>query len=43
MFRYYRSNGSVEDFHRKIKSVQRRVYRFRNSENYRLRVGILCG
>jgi len=43
MFRYYRSNGIVEGFHRKMKLIQRRAYGFRNFENYRLRVRILCG
>lgn len=43
MFRYYRSNGIVEGFHRKMKLIQRRAYDFRNFENYRLRVRVLCG
>ena len=43
MFRYYRSNGIVEGFHRKMKLIQRRAYGFRNFENYRLRVRLLCG
>lgn len=43
MFRYYRSNGIVEGFHRKMKLIQRRAYGFRNFENYRLRVKVLCG
>lgn len=43
MFRYYRSNWIVEGFHRKMKLIQRRAYGFRNFENYRLRVKILCG
>jgi transposase len=43
MFRYYRSNGIVEGFHRKMKLIQRRAYGFRNFENYRLRVRVLCG
>ncbi|MEE4252506.1 MAG: ISL3 family transposase [Desulfuromusa sp.] len=43
MFRYYRSNGIVEGFHRKMKLIQRRAYGFRNFENYRLRVRIMCG
>lgn len=43
MFRYYRSNGVVEGFHRKMKLIQRRAYGFRNFENYRLRVRLLCG
>jgi len=43
MFRFYRSNGILEGFHRKIKLIQRRAYGFRNFENYRLRVRVLCG
>ncbi len=43
MFRYYRSNGILEGFHRKMKLIQRRAYGFRNFDNYRLRVRLLCG
>jgi len=43
MFRFHRSNGIVEGFHRKMKLIQRRAYGFRNFENYRLRVRVLCG
>jgi len=43
MFRFYRSNGILEGFHRKMKLIQRRAYGFRNFENYRLRVRVLCG
>ena len=42
MFRFYRSNGILEGFHRKMKLIQRRAYGFRNFENYRLRVRVLC-
>lgn len=42
MFRFTRSNGITEDFHRKMKLIQRREYGFKNFENYRLRVRILC-
>ncbi|HAW6255032.1 TPA: transposase, partial [Legionella pneumophila] len=28
--------------HRKMKLIQRRAYGFRNFENYRLRVRVLC-
>ncbi|XBY99322.1 transposase [Legionella pneumophila] len=31
-------NGITEDFHRKMKLIQRRAYGFRNFENYRTRV-----
>jgi len=43
MFRFYRSNGILEGFHRKMKLIQRRAYGFKNFENYRLRVRVLCG
>lgn len=42
MFRFTRSNGITEGFHRKMKLIQRRAYGFRNFENYRLRIRILC-
>lgn len=42
MFRFTKSNGITEGFHRKMKLIQRRAYGFRNFENYRLRVRILC-
>jgi transposase len=35
--------GITEGFHRKMKLIQRRAYGFRNFENYRLRVRVLCG
>ncbi|ASQ46510.1 hypothetical protein clem_09805 [Legionella clemsonensis] len=37
------NNGITEGFHRKMKLIQRRAYGFRNFENYRLRVRVLCG
>lgn len=43
MFRFTRSNGITEGFHRKMKLIQRRAYGFLNFENYRLRVRVLCG
>ncbi|WP_281248172.1 transposase [Desulfovibrio gilichinskyi] len=43
MFRYTKSNGITEGFHRNMKLIQRRAYGFRNFENYRLRVRGLCG
>ena len=42
MFRFTRTNGITEGFHRKMKLIQMRAYGFRNFENYRLRVRILC-
>jgi transposase len=38
MWRFTRSNGITEGFHRKMKLFQRRAYGFRNFENYQLRV-----
>lgn len=32
----------TEGFHRKMKLIQRRAYGFRNFENYRLRIRVLC-
>ena len=42
MWRFTKSNGITEGFHRKIKLIQRRAYGFRNFENYRMRVRVLC-
>lgn len=43
MWRFTRSNGITEGFHRKMKLIQRRAYGFRNFNNYRLRVIAQCG
>jgi transposase len=43
MWRFTKNNGITEGFHRKMKLIQRRAYGFRNFENYRLRVKVLCG
>ncbi|MDE2423180.1 MAG: ISL3 family transposase [Betaproteobacteria bacterium] len=43
MWRFSKSNGITEGFHRKMKLIQRRAYGFRNFENYRVRVKVLCG
>jgi transposase len=43
MWRFSKNNGITEGFHRKMKLIQRRAYGFRNFENYRLRVRVLCG
>ncbi|ABQ55337.1 TPA: ISL3 family transposase [Legionella pneumophila] len=43
MWRFSKSNGITEGFHRKMKLIQRRAYGFRNFENYRVRVRVLCG
>lgn len=42
MWRFVKNNGITEGFHRKMKLIQRRAYGFRNFENYRLRVRVLC-
>ena len=42
MFRFARNNGITEGLHRKMKLIQRRAYGFRNFENSRLRVRVLC-
>lgn len=42
MWRFTKSNGITEGFHRKMKLIQRRAYGFRNFENYRMRVRVLC-
>jgi len=43
MWRFARSNGITEGYHRKMKLIQRRAYGFRSFENYRLRVIAQCG
>lgn len=42
MWRFSKSNGITESFHRKMKLIQRAAYGFRNFENYRRRVRVLC-
>ncbi len=42
MWRFRKSNGITEGFHRKMKLIQRRAYGFRNFENYRTLVIVLC-
>ena len=43
MWRFTKNNGITEGFHRKMKLIQRMAYGYRNFENYRLRVLVLCG
>ena len=43
MWRFSKSNGITEGFHRKMKLIQRRAYGYRNFANYRLRVLMECG
>ena len=42
MWRFTRNNGITEGFHTKIEVLQRQAYGFRNFNNYRLRVKIMC-
>ena len=42
MWRFSRSNGITEGFHRKMKLIQRRAFGFRNFENDRRHVRALC-
>jgi transposase len=43
MWRFTRNNGITEGFHNKMELIHRQAYGFRNFENYRLRVKLLCG
>lgn len=42
MFRFSKTNGITEGLHNKMEMISRRAYGFRNFENYRLRVRVLC-
>ena len=42
MWRFSRTNSITEGFHTKMEMISRRAYGFRNFENYRLRVRVLC-
>jgi transposase len=42
MWRFTKSNGTIEGFHRKMKLIQRRAYGLKCFDSYRLRVRILC-
>jgi transposase len=42
MRRFTRSNGITEGFHNKMETISRQAYGFRNFENYRQRVQVLC-
>jgi len=37
-----RNNGITEGFHNKMELINRQAYGFRNFQNYRLRVKVLC-
>ena len=41
MWRFTRNNGITEGFHNKM-LINRQAYGFRNFQNYRLRVKVLC-
>ena len=43
MWRFTKNNSITEGFHRKMKLIQRMAYGYKNFENYRLRVLLLCG
>ena len=43
MWRFTKNNGITEGFHRKMKLIQRMAYGYKNFQNYRLRVLVLCG
>ena len=43
MWRFTRNNGITEGFHNKMEMISRRAFGYRNFENYRLRVRVLCG
>ena len=42
MWRFTRNNGITEGIHTKMEVLQRQAYGFRNFNNYRLRVKIMC-
>jgi transposase len=42
MWRFTKSNGITEGFHNKMEMISRRAYGFRNFNNYRLRVRVMC-
>ena len=42
MWRFSRNNGITEGFHNKMELINRQAYGFRNFDNYRMRVKVLC-
>lgn len=42
MWRFSRNNGITEGFHTKMEVLQRQAYGFRNFQNYRMRVRVMC-
>jgi transposase len=43
MWRFTRNNGITEGFHNKMELISRQAYGFRNFNNYRMRVKVMCG
>jgi len=43
MWRFTKNNGITEGFHNKMETISRQAFGFRNFQNYRLRVKVLCG
>jgi hypothetical protein len=43
MWRFTKNNGITEGFHTKMELISRQAYGFRNFDNYRSRVKVLCG
>ncbi len=43
MWRFTRNNGITEGFHTVMELINRQAFGFRNFENYRMRVKVLCG
>jgi transposase len=42
MWRFTRNNGITEGFHNKMETINRQAYGFRNFNNCRMRVIVLC-
>ena len=42
MWRFTRNHAITEGFHNKMEVLQRQAYGFRNFQNYRLRVRVMC-
>ena len=42
MWRFTRNNGITEGFHTKMEVLQRQAYGFRNFQNYRMRMRVMC-
>ena len=42
MWRFTRNNGITEGFHTKMEMISRQAFGFRNFNNYRMRVKVLC-